>query len=207
LFKQVTKEFEGILDIERVSAIDGKAQGICGALALFRTQINLFEKLVETNDKYAIVIEDDVYKLPKFNNYWPQILHFISTASGWDFVSLDFFLSLDKPELTVYNQFLYKTSGFRSCGFMIYNMNFLKKNLHHIRNCGPLDITMTFNKAYIKLIPKEVIVRQYIDKQSETNKIIDNLSTIYSLHYAETEKYLKTYNSLSLIRKFSLLRR
>jgi hypothetical protein len=204
LFKQVTKEFEGILDIERVSAIDGKAQGVCGGTGLFQTQIKLFEKLVETNDKYAIVIEDDVYKLPKFNNYWPQIVNFISTTSGWDFVALDFFLSLDKPELTVYNQFLYKTSGFRASGFMIYNINFLKSNLDRIRSTGPLDITMTFNKDYIKLIPKEVIVRQYVNKQSETN--INNTS-YYQEYYTETEKYLKTYNSLYLIHRFSLLRR
>jgi GR25 family glycosyltransferase involved in LPS biosynthesis len=205
-FQQVTKEFEGILDIERVSAIDGKAQGIDGALALFRTQIKLFEKLMQTNDKYAIVIEDDVYKLPKFNNYWPKILHFISTASGWDFVSLDFFLSIDKPELTAYNHFLYKTSGFRATGFMIYNINFLKTNLHRIRCSSPLDLTMTFNKDYIKLIPKEVIIRQHIAKQSETNSI-GNTSYYYEIFYRETETYLRTYHTFSFIRKLSLLRR
>jgi GR25 family glycosyltransferase involved in LPS biosynthesis len=207
-FKEVTKEFQGILDIERVSAIDGKSQGISGALALFHTQINLFEKLIQTNDKYAIVIEDDIYKLPKFNNYWPQIVNFISTASGWDFVSLDFFLSIDKPSLTVYNNFLYKTSAFRATGFIIYNIDFLKKNLDSIRHTLPLDLTMTFNKDYIKLIPKEVIVRQHVKKQSETNSRAKT-SYYYSVYYRQTEEYLRNYGNdkLSLIRKFSLLRR
>jgi GR25 family glycosyltransferase involved in LPS biosynthesis len=76
-FKQVTEEFQGILDIERVSAIDGLANGISGATALFNTQIQLFEKLIQTSNKYAIVIEDDVYRLPKFSEYWPQIVDFI----------------------------------------------------------------------------------------------------------------------------------
>ena len=139
---------------------------------------------------------------------WPQIVNFISTASGWDFISLDFFLSIDKPSLTVYNNFLYKTSAFRASGFIIYNIDFLKKNLDSIRHTLPLDLTMTFNKDYIKLIPKEVIVRQHVKKQSETNSTAKT-SYYYSVYYRQTEEYLRNYGNdkLSLTRKFSLLRR
>lgn len=191
-FKQVSKEFEGILDIERVSAIDGLANGISGATALFNTQIQLFEKLIQTSDKYAIVIEDDVYRLPKFSEYWPQIVDFISKSSNWDFISLDFLLCLDSPTLERYNSFFYKTSCCRMTGFIIYNTNFLKKNLNSLREKSPLDMSMTFNKDYIKLIPKDLIVRQYTNKKSDTN-VKDNTMVLYELFYKRTIEYLKTH--------------
>lgn len=199
-FQKVTKEFEGILNIERVSAIDGKANKISGASALFRTQLNLFEKMIQTTDKYLIVLEDDIYKLPKFNSYWPHISKFVLTPSGWDFISLDFILSIDKPKLDVYNQFLYKTSAFRSAGFVIYNMAFLKKNLEIIKRNGPLDFTMTFDRRFTKLITKEAIVRQHIDKVSETNS--SGNTAYYKTFYNETDAYLKSYR----FGIFSLLR-
>ena len=88
---------------------------------------------------------------------------------------------------------------------MIYNMNFLKKNLDRIRHIYPLDVTTTFNKDYIKLIPKEVILRQYVNKKSETSQ--NSNTSQYNLCYKETEEYLRNYPSMYLIRNFSLLRR
>jgi hypothetical protein len=77
-------------------------------------------------------------------------------------------------------------------GFIIYNTNFLKKNLNSLRKKSPLDMSMTFNNDYIKLIPKDLIVRQYTNKKSETN-VKDNTMVLYELFYKRTNEYLKTH--------------
>jgi GR25 family glycosyltransferase involved in LPS biosynthesis len=186
-FAKVTKEFEGILDIERVSAIDGKEIGLYPKFALHKTQIRIFEKAVCSEEPYIIVIEDDIYKLPSFHDYWPKIVNFISTNSEWDFISLDFFLC-DIPTLELYDIF-FKTSHFRAAGFMIYNTNFLKNNLEYIKTVIPLDMTMTFNTDFVKLIPKHLIIRQYVDKVSETEDSDCN----YELLYKQTVDYLQSH--------------
>jgi len=192
-YKKVCSEFKGILDITRVPAIDGKELGITGARALYDTSIKLFEQSIKTDDQYLIVIEDDIYKRPKFSTYWPKIVNFITTTkTGWDFIALDFFLCLDNPKMGHYNSFLYKVTKFRSCGFMIYNMNFLKKNLNSFKNIFPLDLTITYNQNYIKLIPKELIVRQHVNKVSETcDANTSPYETLYTLTINKLTKYNK----------------
>jgi hypothetical protein len=195
-FKQVTEEFRGILDIERVSAIDGKAIGIYSASALHKTVMKIFAAAIKTDEKFLVVIEDDVYRSQTFNEYWPKIVEFISdSTSVWDFISLDFFLIYDNPTLSPYNDFLIKVSNTRSNGFMIYNIKFLKKYYSELQLRFPLDTTMTYDPRFIKLIPRSLMARQYVDKISETSPSKKNYGTVYKHGYNQTRLILSAYNS------------
>ena len=46
-YKNVTDEFNGILEINRISAIDGKMNGISGVKALRTTTINFFNSIIK----------------------------------------------------------------------------------------------------------------------------------------------------------------
>lgn len=193
-FEKVTKEFRGLLAIKRVSAVDGSALGISPSIALHRTVTNLFAEVIKTDEPYAIVLEDDIYRCEDFDKYWPKIFNFIHDSKNvWDFISLDFFLAFDKPILTSYNDFLFSTTNFRSCGFMIYNINFLKKYCSELQSYGPLDMTMTYDSRFVKLIPKSLIVRQYINKKSEIN-LKNDTEELYKNYYEITETRLSSYN-------------
>jgi hypothetical protein len=130
--------------------------------------------------------------------YWPKILEFINNNIDWDFISLDFFLSLDKPKMEIYNDFLYKVEKTRMTGFMIYNTNFIKKNIEYLRRCNVFDMTMKHNTNFIQLIPKELIVKQIVDKVSDTRSTNCNTKH-YETIYKETEKYLKNYSFNNVI--------
>jgi GR25 family glycosyltransferase involved in LPS biosynthesis len=169
-FKEIQKAFDGTLLFNRVSAIDGKKIGITGQKALYQTNVKLFTELAKSDKPYHIICEDDVYKYDKFDEYWPKIVNFINNPSNkWDFISLDFFLDYDKPRIETYNDFLYKITASRGTGFMIYNAKFVKNNLNYLSNTRCLDMTMKHNPNFIKLIPKELIVKQIVNKYSETS--------------------------------------
>ena len=187
-YNDVCDKFDDILNITRVSAIDGKSNNITGAKALVDTNIKLFREIIKTDDKYAIIIEDDIYKINNFDSYWQNIVSFINNNDGWDFISLDNFLNFEKPFLEIYNNDFYKISKSRSMGFMIYNTKFLKKNIEYLSTCRRLDMTMKHNINFIQLIPKTMIVRQIVDKISGTaNKNTERYEIFYNL----TDKYLK----------------
>ena len=198
-FEDVCNNFRDILEIIRFPAIDGKLNGISGAKALADTTKNLFNIVLnQENTPYLIIIEDDIYKYKNFDFYWPKILEFINNNNDWDFMSLDFLLSLDKPKMEIYNDFLYKVEKSRMTGFMIYNTNFLKKNIEYLRTCNVFDMTMKHNPSFIQLIPNELIVKQVVDKLSDTRS--NNCNTKhYETIYKETEKYLKNYSFNNVI--------
>ena len=187
-YKDVCDKFGDILNITRVSAIDGKSNNITGKQALLNTNIKLFRQIIQTDDKYAIVIEDDIYKINNFDTYWPVIVDFINNNDDWDFISLDHFLNFEKPLLHVYNENFYKILKSRSMGFMIYNTKFLKKNIEYLSSCDCLDMTMKHNINFIQLIPKTMIVRQIVNKISGT---CNNDTKRYEEYYNLSEKYLK----------------
>ena len=191
-FETVCNNFNDILEIIRFPAIDGKLNGISGSKALADTTKNLFNIVInEENIPYLIIIEDDIYKYKNFDFYWPKILEFINNNNDWDFMSLDFFLSLDKPKMEIFNDFLYKVEKSRTTGFIIYNTNFLKKNIEYLRKCNVFDMTMKHNTSFIQLIPKELIVKQVVDKLSDT---ACNNTKRYETYYKKTEEYLKNYS-------------
>lgn len=187
-FTKVCAEFSGILDICRVSAIDAIQMKIHAGAALYKTQMSVFAQAMQTQDKYLILIEDDIHRTPAFDSYWPKIVNFISTETNWDFISLDVFLCIDPVRLIDYNPFLYRINASRSLGFMIYNMNFLRKNFHKLGIIFPLDRTITSDPNFIKLTPKELLIRQDVRKYSET-ALTD--TSVYEVFYEETIKILK----------------
>jgi GR25 family glycosyltransferase involved in LPS biosynthesis len=188
-FNAIQKAFEGSLIFNRVSAIDGKNVGITGQDALYQTNVKLFTELARSDRPYYIICEDDVYKCDKFNEYWPKIVNFINNPSNkWDFISLDFFLNYDNPSIETYNDFLYKISASRGTGFMIYNAKFVKHNINYLSNTRCLDMTMKHNPDFIKLIPKELIVKQIVNKYSETSC---KNTVYYENSYTKTIEYLK----------------
>ena len=206
-FLKIKEEFDNYFEIERVSAIDASMESITGIEALQETNIQLFRKIIkleeeqekeeheeqENRNNYIIILEDDVYKCPDFDAYFPKICEFINNKENgdkWDFISLDNFLNLEKPKIEIYNDFLYKIDKSRMCGFMIYNIDFLKKNIDYLSECEILDMSMKHNADFIQLIPNKILVKQIVDKVSGT--CLQNTKH-YEDYYKETEKYMKKY--------------
>jgi GR25 family glycosyltransferase involved in LPS biosynthesis len=205
-FLKIKKEFDKYFEIERVSAIDASIESITGIEALFQTNIKLFKKIIEENNEnkkdenkkddinnYAIIIEDDIYKCADFDEYFPKICKFINNKENgdkWDFISLDNFLNFEKPKMEIFNDFFYKIDKSRMAGFMIYNIDFLKKNMDYLSECEILDMSMKQNPDFIQLIPQKVLVKQIVDKVSGT--CLQNTKH-YEDYYKETEKYMKEY--------------
>jgi len=190
-FDAIEKEFSDILKIERVSAVNGKQCGIPGAVALYKTTVDLFKRiLTEVKTPFVIIIEDDIRRTKFFDVLWNQVQEFIQDSTKiWDFVSLDFFLNFDNPVIEDYNKLFYKTSSSRAAGFMIYNMKFLRDNIEYLSTVNkPLDMTMTYNKNFLKLIPKHLMIRQIVDKTSST---CDLQTAFYNQYYVATEKILE----------------
>jgi len=144
----------------------------------------------QERNNYVIILEDDVYKCPDFDEYFPKICEFINNNLKWDFISLDNFLNFEKPKMEIYNDFLYKIDKSRTTGFMIYNINFLKKNIDYLSDCKILDMSMKQNPDFIQLIPNKILVKQIVDKVSGTCLIN---TKHYENYYKETEKYMKKY--------------
>ena len=210
-FLKIKQEFDNYFEIERVSAIDASIESVTGFEALFKTNIKLFKKIIQTkleeeeedkevkevkediNNNYVIILEDDVYKCPDFDEYFPKIYEFINNKENgdkWDFITLDNFLNFEKPKMEIYNDFLYKIDKSRMAGFMIYNINFLKKNIDYLSDCKILDMSMKHNPDFIQLIPNKILVKQIVDKVSGT--CLQNTKH-YENYYKETEKYMKKY--------------
>jgi len=193
-YDAVTEKFSDYLEIERVSAINGKERGISGREALYLTSVALFQKIIkETTTPYAIVMEDDVYKTKHFGAFWKGIVAFIEDpASVWDYISLDFFINFDNPTVEDYNSLFHKVSSHRSTGFIIYNTQFLKKHISYLSKLPSgsvvLDMTMTHNKDFIKLIPKRLLVKQEVDKVSLT---ANTVTEFYEDYYKQTEAILE----------------
>ena len=166
-YECIKNEFGHVLNIERVSAIDAKKHNITGVQALFNTTIQLFENSISSTSPYLIIIEDDIYKCNNFDIIWPKILTFINTEHTWDFISLDN-ISIDNGVMKSYNEFFYKATKIRAAGFMIYNTKFIKTHMHYLRTAIPLDFTMKHNDSFIQLIPRDVIVKQILNKYSTT---------------------------------------
>ena len=202
-YEEVKKEMGDVFDIKRISAIDGKLQNISGIKAIYDTNIELFKNSLNSDEPYLIIIEDDIYKSDNFHYYWSKILDFINkeeNKDSWDFISLDFFLlNLDSPKIEVYNDFLYKVSKSRSAGCTIYNKNFIKKNINYLKSfdkCSELlmhclDMTMKHDERFIKLIPKDLILKQIVNKFSETAGFV---TSNYEDLYKETIEYIKNYS-------------
>ena len=91
--------------------------------------------------------------------------------------------------------FFYKIDKSRACGFMIYNISFLRKNIDYLMNCCNLDMTMKHNSNFIQLIPKELIIRQYVDKYSTTS---NQVTSYYNKYYDQTINILTECNLFSI---------
>ena len=202
-FLKIKEEFDNYFEIERVSAIDASIKCVTGIEALQETNIQLFRKIIKTKLEeeqeeenrinYVIILEDDVYKYPDFDEYFPKICEFINNNENdlkWDFISLDNFLNFEKPKMEIYNDFLYKIDKSRMAGFMIYNIDFLIKNIDYLSDCKILDMSMKHNPDFIQLIPNKILVKQIVDKVSGT--CLQNTKH-YENYYKETEEYMKKY--------------
>ena len=75
-------------------------------------------------------------------------------------------------------------------GCMIYNVRFIRENIDYLNALTCLDMTMTQNSKFIKLIPKNLIIRQLVNKVSLTANMN---TTMYEKYYSDTELYLKNY--------------
>ena len=202
-FLKIKEEFGNLFEIERVSAIDASIENITGIEALQQTNIQLFKKIIQLEEEkeekdinnyernnYVIIIEDDIYKCADFDEYFPKIVEFINNNLKWDFISLDNFLNFEKPKMEIWNDFLHKVDKSRMAGFMIYNIDFLKKNIDYLSECEILDMSMKHNADFIQLIPNKILIKQIVDKVSGT--CLQNTKH-YEDYYKETEEYMKNY--------------
>ena len=77
-------------------------------------------------------------------------------------------------------------------GFMIYNIHFLTRYYNEIKNYTVMDMQLTYERKFIKLIPKELIVRQDVDKVSETSgALTSHLNEAYDI----TEDILRKFTA------------
>ena len=193
-FLDIQKNFNDILNIERYTAIDGTLNNMSGAKALCKTNIEIFNKIInsdEINLPYCIIIEDDIVKSEYFDLYWNDIVDFINNRDNvWDFIGIEYSLIYGKPKLEYYNNLFLKTENFRNTGFMIYNTSFLKKNINYISRLNNLDMTITHNDKFIKLIPKKQIIYQLPNQLSDISKKPRNYNGLYKLN----SKYIEDAN-------------
>ena len=73
---------------------------------------------------------------------------------------------------------------------MIYNTSFLKKNINYISRLNNLDMTITHNDKFIKLIPKKQIIYQLPNQLSDISKKPRNYNGLYKLN----SKYIEDAN-------------
>ena len=185
----VCEKFSKYLNLDRVSAVDAKEHDISGQKALCRSNALIFNRI--HSEPYVIILEDDVIPTEHFDAQWDDIVSFITDSNNvdkWDFISLDFLLHYDSPKLEYYNDFFYKTSCSRNTGFMIYNTRFIVQNLKYFQTMYCIDLTMTRNDKFIKLIPKQLLVAQ-LPHMSTINK----QHTDYTSGYKRTQDYMDTY--------------
>jgi GR25 family glycosyltransferase involved in LPS biosynthesis len=165
-FDLIKKEFHDF-NVIRYSAYDARQHKCSGIMGLFNSFIGLFKELILKDIKYAIVLEDDVYKCSDFDQYWPKIKEFIETSDDYDFIKLDNFLHFDDTSVSNFNDLFFKIKKSRNLGFTIYNINFLKKNIEDLSKIRDnLDMTMTRNPKFIQLVPKTTLIKQYTNKYS-----------------------------------------
>jgi GR25 family glycosyltransferase involved in LPS biosynthesis len=190
-FERILQDFGSQLDIERFSAIDGKKHNIKGHQALYGTNKLLFEKIAASADMPCVaIIEDDIVKTPAFDTYYEKIMSFVmTTKEPWDFISLEFILDHDNPTIEVYNELFYKVGKSRNTGFMLYNPQFIKKNLEQLTHWWVLDLTMTHDARFIKLIPKELLLTQLPTAKSSVSEKTCN----YERNYKRTLEYIHNY--------------
>jgi GR25 family glycosyltransferase involved in LPS biosynthesis len=190
-FVRIMRDFGSQLDIERFSAIDGKKHNMKGDQALYNTNKLIFEKIAASADMPCVaIIEDDIVKTPAFDTYYEKIMSFVmTTKEPWDFISLEFILDYDNPTVEVYNELFYKVGTSRNAGFMLYNPQFIKKNLEQLTHWRVLDMTMTHDARFIKLIPKELLLTQLPTAKSTTSEKACN----YERNYKRTLEYIHNY--------------
>jgi hypothetical protein len=189
-FLDIKKNFDDILNIERYTAIDGTLNNMSGAKALCKTNIDIINS-DEINLPYCIIIEDDIVKNEYFDLYWNDIVDFINNRDNvWDFIGIEYSLIYGKPKLEYYNNLFLKTENFRNTGFMIYNTSFLKKNINYISSLNNLDMTITHNDKFIKLIPIKQIIYQLPNQLSDISKKPRNYNGLYKLN----SKYIENAN-------------
>ncbi len=184
----------GIFNLKRISAVDSKIHGIAGYEGCKLSHFNLMKELINREEPYQIVLEDDVYPTPAFKSIWPKLLLFLnSNRNDWDFIGLDPFVHFEKPSLEVFTPELFKVSAFRNMGGLIYRTAFIKEKLDSILSIEsvdyPIDMTFTHSDKFIKLTPQYLIMRQRVDKISQ---ISGNLYVACcNQYYDNTELYFE----------------
>jgi len=194
-FEKIQKEFKGVLNVMKVSAIDGELHKIPGRIALRQTNKILFRKFASSNYKlpYAIVLEDDIYKLPQFHAYWPKIAEFINKGEKWDFISLDFHCRMLEPVINPHNSFLYRIGKNLATGFMIYNTKFIRKNLRYLLSMNKnVDVYIKWIPRFRQLIPNQLLVKQNVNKLSKT---ANRNTRDYEQWYNVTRHFLRIHSN------------
>jgi GR25 family glycosyltransferase involved in LPS biosynthesis len=194
-YVKIQSEFADILALERYPGIDGSANGMGGQRALYETNKCLFNKIYNSDDIHlpcVAIIEDDVAKTEYFEEYFNRLLPFLQSDAKWDFIALEYFLHFDRSTIEPYTDSLYKVSKHRNAGFMIYNTKFIRKMVEQFKewdgNWHILDMTMTHDPRFIKLVPSQFLVRQIPHISDVVNAFND-----WTVSYDITHKYMKEY--------------
>lgn len=187
---QMQTTWSSIFNLQRVSAIDGRAYGYSGREACRMSHIVLLKKLSSRTEPFQIVLEDDVYPTGSFSTQWPAILKFLNSGRcDWDFIVLDPIVQYENPQLDVFTPELFTITGSRATGGIIYRTEFLKEHITTIAKArGAIDMSLTQNRAFRKLTPQQLLVRQHAGKPSLTSGTQD--TTYYNDFYDNTEAYL-----------------
>lgn len=193
--------WEKYFNIIRFNAIEPNNNNLTNKECCKLSHLNLMRDLVKNgNNKFYIIMEDDVYPTELFNEYFNLIIDFATNEkSKYDFIHLDIFLNLDNKInncVKKYNDIFYEYYKGRNMGFMIYNSSFLNSFVNSPEfekefknsNC-PLDVIITHSHKFLKLTPKRIIVRQFTNKKSsipENKRYTINYDNWYDI----SDKYL-----------------
>jgi hypothetical protein len=196
-YVKIQSEFGDVLALERYPGIDGSANGMGGQRALYETNKCLFNKIYNSDDIHlpcVAIIEDDVVKTEWFESYFNKLIPFLQSDAEWDFIALEFFLHYDRSTIEPYTDILYKVSKHRNAGFMIYNTKFIRKMVQQFKewdaagNWHLLDMSMTHDPRFIKLVPSQFMVKQTPHISDVVNDFND-----WTPSYDRTAQYMKDY--------------
>ena len=205
------------LNLHRVLAINGAACSLPPKLALLITNLNLLQAIIHIKLHlrlpFIIVMEDDIVKTTFWPVAWPGVVAFLEqNPTIWELAVLDPFLCFDDAKVMKFRNstLLFEVTSFRAYGFILYSRHFFNHHApqlilsywHKLHKCSqiscvaPLDLMVSYHKGLTKVTPRNLLLRQDVNKFSTT----ENINTkFYESFYRLTEYVLNYSGDLSRI--------
>lgn len=160
----IKNEWKDFLDIHHFVAIPA----IHGCSKSHRDLLLQIWKNKETEPFPIVIMEDDVYKMKDFTNYWNVLLEI--NNKNLDYIAFDaFLLKFKDSQKNVHPKFV-ELLKHNQTGFNVYFKNFFdrfnsEKELLKPLKLAPIDLHFTHNSTFTKWTPKRQVLRQISNKK------------------------------------------